>query len=343
VIKIRTQRSPAETEQIRQLLMTDNTFKNVFAKNWTDNVMNDLRKRLFGRIPRNFVVNISGLIGTPTGIFKSSMGLQIALALDPTFNIKHRVAFSVNELLDKIRYYSEYKLCNRCFLKFINSYYGTYETYDFRKDEKCDNCDNIANKQLLLTKLIFFLDEQTKTLKTGGLIRLMNIVDTARQRQLCFITCGVEGYDLSFTTYNLKRIQESNDDYLPKKIVRYSVRDEARRMFYGFFRWNITPLTDPFWKRIWNEYSVVKTDFQRIAMAQQTTQMNLEDYAQEIIDSDDFLKCFKTLRDNRKVFQPSLARNLIYQRYADFTREEKDMILSQIKMNLYDDEENGEE
>lgn len=343
MVKVKTQRSPAETEQIRQLLITDNTFKNVFTKDWTGNVMNDLRGRLFGKIPRNFVVNITGLIGTPTGIFKSAMGLQIALALDPTFNIRQRVAFSVNELLDKIRYHSEYQLCNRCFLKFINSYVGTYETYDFNKDERCNNCDNIANKSVLLTKLIYFLDEQTKTLKTGGLIRLMNIVDTSRQRQLCFITCGVEGYDLSFTTYNLKRIQESNDDYLPKKIVRYSVRDETRNIYYGFFKWNITPLTDPFWKRIWDEYSIVKTNFQRIAMAQQTTQMNLEDYAQEIIDSDDFLKCFKTLRDGRKTFQPSLARNLIYQRFSDLTSEERNMILSQIKMNLYDEEEdNGE-
>lgn len=340
---MRTQRSPAETEQIKQLIMSDKTFHKVFANDWTDNVMEDLRNRLFGKIPRNFVMNITGLIGTPTGIFKSAMGLQLAFALDPTFTLKRRVAFSVNEMLDKIRNYSEYRLCNRCFFNFQKSYLGTYETANDIKNQKCDNCDAMANINVLFTKMVFFLDEQTKTLKTGGLIRLMNIIDTARQRQICFITCGVEGYDLSFTTYNLKRVQESSDDFLPAKKVRYAVYDENRHIYYGYFSWDITPLSDPMWKKIWKEYSVMKTNFQRVALAQQTQSMNFEEYAQEIIDSDEFLKCFKILKDGRKIFQSSLARNLIYQRFSDLTRDEREMILSQIKMDLYADTDDDSE
>ena len=344
---MRLQRTRAEIEQIRHLLLSEETFHKVFQNDFTDDVLDDLRNRLFGKIPRNFVVNITGLIGLVTGCFKSSMGLQLAFYLDPSFSISQRVSFSVNELLDKIRKNTEFVFCNQCYFNFIKSYKYTYEVLESNDSEKCDNCDNVANKQILLTKLIFFLDEQTKTLKQGGLIRLMNIVDTARQRQICFICCGVEGFDLSFTTYTLKRIQETNDDYLPIKKVRYAVWDETRKIFYGFFRWNITPLTDAFWNKVWNEYSLMKTNFQRVALAQQTQQLNLEEYAEDIINSDDFLKCFKVTQTGKKVLQTGILRNLIYQKFSDFTEGERNMILNQIKMDLYsdksEDEEDGEE
>ena len=320
------------------MLMKNSTFRNCFERDFTKEVLEDLRYRLFGRIPRNWLINISGLVGVPTGIFKSSMGLQICLSLNPMFNLREHVAFSVNELLDKIKNNSEYSLCNRCYIQFFKSYYGTYETQEVDTAKKCDNCDSISDKNVLLTKIIYFLDEQTKTLRIGGLTRLANIVDTARQRQICFVTCGVESYDMSFCTYHLQRIQESHDDYLPKKLVRYAVYDDQRDLFYGYFKWNITPLSDPRWKRVWDDYSKMKTNFQRVAMSGQIQQMNFEEYAQQVMSDKDFDKCFKETKDGRQIFQSSLAKNLIFKYFPDLTVSERDFILSEMKMMLQDED-----
>lgn len=335
---MRTNRSPAEIVQIEEMIRTERTFINVFKYDWTKKVLDDLHYRLYGKIPRNFLVNISGLIGVPTGIFKSTLGLQLALQLDPFFTLKQRVAFSINQLLDKVKQYSEYNLCNKCYVQFMKDYKGTYELQDDTSNVQCNNCENVSDRLVLLTKLIFFLDEQTRTLKTGGIVRLQNLVDTCRQRQICFITCGVDQYEMSFSTYNLKRIQESHDDYLPEKRVRYGVFDDDRQIFYGYFQWDIIPLTDMFWSRFWNEYSKIKTDFQRIAISQQTQAQNYEEYAQEIIDSDDFLKCFKITKRGDKQMQSSLVKLLIEKMFPDLTINERMMILSEIKMILYDEE-----
>lgn len=339
--KVRTYRSPAEVEQIKKLLMTDATFRNCFRKDWTGNVMNDLLNRLYGKIPRNFLINITGLIGTPSGIFKSSMGLQIALKLDPTFNIQQRVAFSANQLLDKIQNNSEYLLCNVCLKKFEKTYSGSYELHKQKTYKQCNNCDAEGNNLILLTKLIFLLDEQTKTLKRSGIMRLMNIVDTNRQRQLCFITCGVDSYEMSFSTYQLLRIQESHDIFLPNKKVRYGVYDDNRKIYYGYFQWNVTPLTDMNWNFFWKTYSVLKTEFQRIAVSQRIQSLDFEEYAQEIIDSDDFELCFHTTKDGNEILQASMVKNLIYKQYPDRTEQDRSIILSEIKFILKKQE--GEE
>ena len=324
------------------MLQTNQTFYKVFSDDWTQNVINDLKNKLYGKIPRNFLINITGLIGTPTGIFKSTLGLQIALMLDPLFTLQQRVAFSINQLLDKVKEYSEYDLCNKCYYEFTKDYKGTFEVYPEQKQIKCNNCDNMADHVVLLTKLIFFLDEQTKTLKTGGLTRLQNLVDSCRQRQICFITCGVDEYNMHFTTYSLKRVQESSDDYLPFKRVKYAVYDNEREIYYGYLQWDITPLTNSFWNSFWNEYSTMKTDFQRIAISQQIQSMNFEEYAQEIIDDKDFVKCFITRRSGQKVLQSGLVKNIIIKHFPDLTNNERDMILSEVKMQIYDDEYDGE-
>ena len=117
--------------------------------------------------------------------------------------------------------------------------------------------------------------------------------------------------------------------------------DDERNIYYGFFKWDITPLTEPRWGNFFMEYSKMKTDFQRIAIAQQTQAMNFEEYASEIINSPDFPKTFKTLKDGRQVMQPALVRNIIYQKFPDMTENERTNILSQVKMEMQgDDEEN---
>jgi len=336
-------RTKSETMQIEALLQENITFYRVFQDDWTKTVIDDLKYRLFGRIPRNFLVNIGGLIGVPTGIFKSTLGIQFCLHLDPTFNLVQRVGFSINQLLDKVRDNSEYFLCNKCYYDFQKSYSGTYETHPAEKEQPCNNCSNMADKLVLLTKMIFFLDEQTKTLKQGALIRLQNLVDTCRQRQICFVTCGVDQYGMHFSTYQLKRVQESSDDYLPLKRVKYAVYDDARDIYYGYFQWDVTPLTDPTWKKVFDEYSKMKTNFQRVAIAQRTQAMNFEEYADEILNSDDFQKCFKPLKSGGKTLQTALLRNVIYQRYPDNTAEDRNNILAQIKMVVYNEKEDEEE
>jgi hypothetical protein len=340
---MKTQRSKAEVVQIQTLLQENPTFYRVFQEDWTEEVIRDLKNRLYGRIPRNFVINIGGLISTPTGIFKSTMGLQIALQIDPMFTLKGRVAFSINHLLDLVRDTSEFSLCNKCLQDFKNGYKGTYEEVEAEKNEKCNNCENLSDKQVLLTKLIYFLDEQTRTLKTGGIIRLQNLIDTCRQRQICFILCGVQQYGMHFTTYELRRIQESSDDYLPLKRVRYGVYDSDRDIYYGYFQWDIIPLTDHRWKAVFDEYAKIKTEFQRIAISQRTQAMGVEQYAEQIINSKEFQKCFKTLNSGRRVLQVAVLRTVINQAYPDITISERTDILSEVKMAMLDEDEQDDE
>jgi hypothetical protein len=339
---MRTGRTRSEIVQIQTLLQENPTFYRVFKDDWTQSILEELRNRLYGKIPRNFVINIGGLVGTSTGIFKSTLGLQLVMQLDPTFTLKGRVAFSINALLDLIRNTSEFTLCSKCLADFKQGYKGTYEEIDAQVNEKCNNCENMSEKQVLLTKLIYFLDEQTRTLKTGGMIRLMNLIDTCRQRQICFILCGVNQYNLHFTTYELRRIQESSDDYLPMKQVRYAVYDSERDIYYGYFLWDITPLTDPKWKMVFDEYAKIKTEFQRVAIAQRTQAMGIEQYAEQIINSKEFQKCFKTLNSGRKVLQIAVLRTVINQAFPDVTNSERSDILSEVKMQMLDEDDDDD-
>lgn len=325
------QSSPAEIEQVKSLISENRSFLNVFKKDWTKNVMEELNFRLNGKIPRNFLINISGLIGTPTGIFKSTMGLQMALTLDPTFTLNERVAFSINELLDKIKNYTEFYMTEDEFLNFKSKYVGTYEVSE--PDKKVKNPRNeTCTKLILLTKLIFFLDEQTKTLKFGGMTRLQNLVDTCRQRQICFITCGVDSYEMSFQTYSLLRVVESNDKYLPKKVVKYAVYDKERDIYYGFFRWNIIPLSNEIWGSFWQEYSKLKTTFQRVTISQKIGSMDIEGYADEVIGNESFDRCFIETKNGEKLVT-SFVRALINKLFPDLTNQERENILAEIKMS----------
>lgn len=338
---MRVHRTKAEVEQIKKYLSENSTFYKCYTTDFTEEVIEDLRYKLYGRIPRNFLINISGLIGSATGIFKSTMGLQIALRLDPFFNLKQRVAFSINNLLDKIERYSEYSLCPKCYMLFQKQYKGTYEMIQEEQGEtRCENCDNIAQITILLTKLIFFLDEQTKTLRVGGLTRLQNIIDTVRQRQICFITCGVDTYDMNFSTYQLQRIQESSDKFLPKKRVRYAVYDDRRDIYYGYFNWDITPLTDIRWKTVWTDYSKMKQDFQRVAISQKITSMRFEEYAEEVMTDMDYPKVWKQTKRGTVIDKP-LLESLIFKKFPDLTNQQRNYILQEIR--LMTKETNGDE
>ena len=77
----------------------------VEKENVTGQILTELDTILNGKIPRNFVIMIKGGIGRQSGIFKSCLGHQLALKLDPTFTYEERVGFTINELTDKIKKY----------------------------------------------------------------------------------------------------------------------------------------------------------------------------------------------------------------------------------------------
>ena len=97
-------------------------------------------------------------------------------------------------------------------------------------------------------------------------------------------------------------------------------------------------MTDYDWNAFWKEYSEMKTEFQRIAISQQIQSMNYEDYAQEVMELEDFVKCFKYTKDGRQIMQSQLVMALITKKYPDLTEREKNLILSEIKFMSYDEE-----
>jgi hypothetical protein len=329
-VKLSVKRTEVEKDQIINLMRKDTTFRLIFTKNYTQFFLDDLHNRLYGKIPRNWVINITGLIGTPTGIFKSSMGLQIALSLDPSFNLKERVAFTINQLLDKIREFSEFSFCQEHLDKFKKFYEGSYDIMQPDENAKCRACKKKANSLILMRKLIFFLDELTHTLKIGDVMRLKNIIDACRERQLCFFTCGIPEYDLSFSTYSLQRVEESDDKFLPLKRVRYAVRDSEKKYYYGYFVWDVIPLTNPEWNDFWGEYSVYKTRFQRQAIAQQVGEFGMEKYAQKIRAMPEFEQCFYYTKKGIRKLHLGKLENLIVKFFPDFTHIQRKYIKNEI-------------
>lgn len=257
-------------------------------KDWTQIVHDDLNYRLHGAIPRNWVLNIRGLIGTPTGIFKTSMGLCYARSLDPTFNIEERVAFTPAELNKKVKLYAD-------------------------------------------RKQIFFMDEQIHDLKESQMLKLQNIVESCREQQMCFVFCGVPKEYKTFSTYLLERFDETPDDILPKKSVRYLVRNPETDEFRAFVVKEIPvlnnqdgSLTD--WGLFWKEYMKLKTNHQDRVRFDSITSFDYEAYAKEILAEgyDGFLK---TTKKGLVKLDMSLLGMAVRKKFADFTQQEKQDII----------------
>jgi len=86
-------------------------YKNIWLQKimLTDEITERLRNLMFGKIPRNFIINVRGLIGRKSGIFKTSMAMQLALELDSSFNIRERVGMTTYQLEEKIEKYGAKK------------------------------------------------------------------------------------------------------------------------------------------------------------------------------------------------------------------------------------------
>lgn len=295
----------SEKDDVAELYrQNDSFYRNVILKkyDYSNVVINELKNILFGKIPRNFVINIRGRIGRQTGIFKSTFGLQLALfQLDPYFNVEERVAFTVNELNEKIKKY------------------GT-------------------------SKQLFVLDEQVKDLKQSAEIRLQNIVNSCRDKQLSFIFIGVGERFLTFSDYHFERFGESDDKYLNKEIqigntkfitgdktIMYLVKKitEGSHYYRGFIKWKVIPFTNKKWRDFWKIYYQRKQEHEQKAMKQILTGYDFEIKAKDVMKCKEFLEiCVKT-KEGITIDKGKL-KNLIYKQMPDNTNEERQMVYREI-------------
>lgn len=277
--------TPVEKAHIVEIAQRYPSLLKALSKDWTKIMDDDLNYRLNGAIPRNWVMNIRGLIGTPTGIFKSSLGMCYARSLDPTFNIKERVAFTPAELNKKVKKYSE-------------------------------------------RKQIFFMDEQINDLKESQMLKLQNIVESCREQQMCFIFCGVPKQYKTFCTYLLERFDETPDDILPQKSVRYMVRNPETDEFRGFIKYDIPVLKDPQgkltdWGVFWEEYMVKKTEHQNRVKFESITSFDYEHYGKEFMEENGHEELLKITSKGDTRIDMTLLGMSVRKKYADFTNQEK--------------------
>ena len=279
--------TPAEKADIEDLLRRNHTLIRALQRNWTKILKEDLNYRLNGQIPRNFVVNVRGGIGTPSGVFKSALGLNMARQLDPTFNVEQRVGFTPAELNRKIK--------------------------EFGKK-----------------KQIFFLDEQIHDLKESQMLQLRNIVDSCREKQMCFIMCGIPVTQKTFSSYLLERFDESDDKYLPDKRVRYLIKNAETDEYRGHFIADIPNLNDKTgkptdWGNFWATYMLLKSHHQEKVMQANITSFDFEFHANELLESG--YEQFLTVNaKGAKRLDKGLLAMEVRKLYADFTKTEKDDI-----------------
>jgi hypothetical protein len=238
-------------------------------------------------------MNISGLIGRQTGIFKTSLGIQIALNWASKyklhFDVRTNLAFTSFDLNEKIKEFGGGK-----------------------RDQ------------------IWILDERGKDNKVTSLKILQNVIEACREKRFCFILIGVDETLFTISDYKLERIGESDDKFLPKKTVYYAVSKEMknRRYYRGFYRYNIIPLTDKKWNHIWNNlYMPQKTSYEERAINQDVTGIDINKLSVKIIENKDFINCIIGGKLKR-----NLLRTLIYDMFKDRTHDERELILNRIAM-----------
>jgi len=291
--------SPAEKDDIIDLLQAYPSLKKALKIDYTPHFIEELKYKLYGKIPRNWVVNIQGLIGTPTGVFKSALGLNIIRAVTPEFNasmVKKCVAFTPYQLSRLVR-------------------------------------QNAKRKQ------VFMLDEYIHDLKLASVYQLQNIVEQCREIQLSFVFCGVPKETYTFSNYVLERLDESDDKYLPKKRVRYLVRKPDTDRFRGYIVWDIPPLKeDKEWTAIWKEYMKLKTRHQQSVTEGKITGFDFEDASKVFINKiNDYIeinskgnpRILKSIleKDIYKEYpdQTNQDRKLIYSAVIDWIRHHPEL------------------
>lgn len=286
-----------EKEDIRYLWSHNKSAKSCYkkSKDWTAKVDKELRTRLNGQIPRNWVVNIRGLIGTPSGIFKSALGLNLARNHDHLFKLSERLAFSPEELNIKIQ-------------------------------EHAWDCHEGEDKPY---PKIFFLDEQLGELKVSQMMMLQNTIESCREIQMCVIACGIPKRFVTFSTFLLERFDETDDSYLPDKTVRYLVRSNPEiDNFAGFYVAEIPNLTKDNilteWGVFWEEYMTLKREHQkRVVTENSVGGFNANHYAVQFLKKHSLDTLTKEKKDGSMRVNKGRVGMLVRKEMAQFTIQEK--------------------
>ena len=179
-------------------------------------------------------------------------------------------------------------------------------------------------------KQVFLLDEQVHDLKQSSEKMMANIIESCRERQLCFILIGVPERYYTFSDYYLERLGESADKHLPRKTVYYTIHKilDEKKTYRGLFKWNITPLTDKKWKAAWKQYMVHKDLHQQQAIEQKLTGFNIELYADNIIKLPAFEECVTDDAITRE--KRGYLKTIIFKEYPDMTNDERAMIYHEV-------------
>jgi len=290
----------SEQRDLIDLARSNRSFYDVwkYKIDLTATIFQELYDILYGKVRRNFVINIKGNIGRQTGIFKSSLGIQLALKLDPTFNFAERVAFTPNELISKVQQYAK-------------------------------------------RKQIFLMDERVRDFKISGEQRLANIIESCRQKQLCFILIGVPEQQMTFSDYHFERMGESDDKYLDKKVIINGEEEntgrktvyflvkkitESKKVYRGYLKWNIVSLENPEWQKFWSEYSVYKAIHQDKAVQASLTGFNFRQEAEKLKQDARFQNCYD---ESGRLIRAKL-KSLVYEMFPDNVAQERDMIYTEI-------------
>jgi len=258
--------------------------------NYTKPFFTEVYDTLNGPYTLNIVLNIKGGIGRQTGIFKSSLGCQIALELDPQFCIDKNLAFTYNELDDKVKKYGKER-----------------KNQVFVLDEQMRDL-----KQSAILRLCNIIDSCRER---GMSFIVMGVPEILGVR--------------TFSDYQLERFGESNNTHLPKKSIYYAVRKTADsgRFYLGYIRWNVTPLTDKKWGEFWDKYMVRKIEHQHNVMEGHASGFNFENHAKELMARDEFMQ--KIISDVGKLKRPVLKFE-VYREFPDVTKDERNMIYNYI-------------
>ena len=189
-------------------------------------------------------------------------------------------------------------------------------------------------KKYSTRKQIFFLDEQTHDLKQSASLRLANIIEACRERQLCFILVGVDEMRVKLSDYCFERLGESDDKSLPDKTIFYAIKKifDNRTIYRGYFKWNVTPLINENWKQVWNEYMIKKTDYEQNATNQSLTGLPIESIALNVYNNKNFKICLKENKQGKLSIETGILKNLIYKQFPDVTNEERSMLLNEVKL-----------
>lgn len=264
----------------------------------TDTIFNELLGILHGKIKRNFCIVIKGGIGSQSGVFKSSLGCQLALALDPTFSVKERVSFTPNELIEKVKTYATQR---QIFLM-------DERVRDFKMSAELRLANIIdATRERMLSFILIGIPDSRLTFSTYDFERMGESDDSYLNEKINIF--GEEIYTGKKTVF-----------FLAKKVT------EFRKAYRGYFKWNITSLKDAKWRAFWEEYMEKKREHQQRAIESSLTGFNFKREAQNVIDDERFQNCY----DPHGRMIKAKVKNLVYEMYPDNTAIERKMIETHI-------------